>query len=144
MPNTSSWKLSRSMCSLRAFRSGVRGRAGAGGRQDTADCSKRPGHCSIPLQAIERNLATCVQGEVNCVETSRGTRGFGYSAQEELYPWAEPDDPRYQRNTKSGGEDLCESDENEANVGRSTNGDDCADIGDGDSQRPGRTTSCPT
>ena len=35
--------------------------------------------------------------EVNCVdklsETTRGTRGFGY---EELYPWAEPDDPRYQ------------------------------------------------
>lgn len=37
--------------------------------------------------------------EVNCVtelnETSRGSRGFGYSAHEELYPWAEPDDPLY-------------------------------------------------
>ena len=38
--------------------------------------------------------------EVNCVEelttTARGSRGFGYSAHEELYPWAEPDDPSYQ------------------------------------------------
>ena len=37
---------------------------------------------------------------VNCVEelttTARGSRGFGYSAHEELYPWAEPDDPTYQ------------------------------------------------
>ena len=39
--------------------------------------------------------------DVNCVEeltsTARGSRGFGYSAHEDLYPWAEPDDPTYQR-----------------------------------------------
>ena len=38
---------------------------------------------------------------VNCVEeltsTARGCLGFGYSAHEDLYPWAEPDDPTYQR-----------------------------------------------
>ena len=37
--------------------------------------------------------------EVNCVEelssTARGSRGFGYSAHDELYPWADPDDPSY-------------------------------------------------
>ena len=39
--------------------------------------------------------------KVNCVEelssTARGSLGFGYSAHEDLYPWAEPDDPTYQR-----------------------------------------------
>ena len=44
--------------------------------------------------------------DVNCVEeltsTARGSRGFGYSAHEDLYPWAEPDDPTYTSTKNSG------------------------------------------
>ena len=55
---------------------------------------------------------------VNCVEeltsTARGARGFGYSAHEDLYPWAEPDDPTYQRqDLPSGGSHFSESVEDE-------------------------------
>lgn len=46
---------------------------------------------------IERILELEVQCVDELTDTARGTRGFGYSAHEELYPWAEPDDPLYQR-----------------------------------------------
>ena len=49
----------------------------------------------IAQVVIERILEL----EVNCVEelssTAKGSRGFGYSAHDELYPWAEPDDPNH-------------------------------------------------
>eukprot|EP00913_Durusdinium_trenchii_P004009 g3713.t1 len=46
---------------------------------------------------VERILEVGVNHVEDLSETQRGNRGFGYSAHEEAYPWAEPDDPLYQR-----------------------------------------------
>ena len=46
---------------------------------------------------VERILEVGVNHVEDLSETQRGSRGFGYSAHEEAYPWAEPDDPLYQR-----------------------------------------------
>ena len=46
---------------------------------------------------IEKIMEVGVNSVEHLTETVRGSRGFGYSGNEELYPWAEPDDPLYQR-----------------------------------------------
>ena len=46
---------------------------------------------------VEKILEVGVNNVENLTETVRGSRGFGYSGHEEAYPWAEPDDPLYQR-----------------------------------------------
>lgn len=46
---------------------------------------------------VERILEVGVHHVENLSETTWGNRGFGYSAHEEAYPWADPDDPLYQR-----------------------------------------------
>ena len=46
---------------------------------------------------VERILEVGVNHVEDLSETQRGNRGFGYSAHEEAYPWAEHDDPLYQR-----------------------------------------------
>ena len=46
---------------------------------------------------IEKILEVGVNSVENLTDTIRGSRGFGYSGHEEMYPWAEPDDPLYQR-----------------------------------------------
>ena len=45
---------------------------------------------------IEKILEVGVNSVENLTDTTRGSRGFGYSGHEEMYPWAEPDDPLYQ------------------------------------------------
>eukprot|EP00913_Durusdinium_trenchii_P023845 g22394.t1 len=46
---------------------------------------------------VERILEVGVRPVEDLSETQRGNRGFGYSAHEEAYPWADPHDPLYQR-----------------------------------------------
>ena len=46
---------------------------------------------------IEKIMEVGVNSVEDLTETVRGSRGFGYSGHEEMYPWAEPDDPLYQR-----------------------------------------------
>ena len=46
---------------------------------------------------VESILEVGVHPVEDLSETQRGNRGFGYSGHEEAYPWAEPDDPLYQR-----------------------------------------------
>ena len=46
---------------------------------------------------VEKILEVGVNHVEDLSETARGNRGFGYSAHEEAYPWADPDDPLYQR-----------------------------------------------
>ena len=80
---------------------------------------------------VERILEVGVNHVGDLSETQRGNRGFGYSAHEEAYPWAEPDDPLYQRREQSGGSDLNEDDEGEIKSRDDHNGIGWADIGSG-------------
>ena len=80
---------------------------------------------------VERILEVGVNHVGDLSETQRGNRGFGYSAHEEAYPWAEPDDPLYQRQEQSGGSDLNEDDEGEIKSRDDHNGIGWADIGSG-------------
>ena len=45
---------------------------------------------------IEKIMEVGVNSVENLTETVRGSRGFGYSGHEELYPCAEPDDPLFE------------------------------------------------
>ena len=51
----------------------------------------------IAQLVVEKILEVGVNHVEDLSETARGNRGFGYSAHEEAYPWADPDDPLYQR-----------------------------------------------
>ena len=51
----------------------------------------------IAQLVVEKILEVGVNHVEDLSETARGNRGFGYSAHAEAYPWADPDDPLYQR-----------------------------------------------